>query len=300
MQNKSKSIETMKGVFLSCKEGYQNEKKDYNLTILIDDPFNAKINIEIDTDEWNEYINYYINQKWKGILDSPPEEPNSGHCYFNIQEREFYMASAIDDKNCPIWQKSTLVKIVYASYTAMRFLTHIRPDYNRYHAGQRCEFKAYAIDANDNLCKPSSIKKDFDEYRWKFYPTTFKAFEITSESIEHLIAKTPIPKRVLDKIILDRIQEYQHSKTDGRNIDDLVAETPPSESATLEILQQYKSEKEQSQRKANEQKWINKKKSLIKLKDWLIESKTLTGLITGLLTGGGIVYAILKKLIPFF
>ena len=274
----------MKGVFLSYKEGYQNEKKDYSLTILIDDPFNAKINIEIDTDEWNEYINYYIEHKWKGILDSHPEEPNSGHCYFNIQEHEFYMASTIDDKNYPIWQQSTLAKIVYASYAAMRFSRHIRTDYNRYHAGQRCEFKAYAIDANDNLCKPSSIKKDFDEYQWIFYPTTFRAFEITSESMEHLIAKTPIPKRVLDKIILDRIQEYQHSKTNGRNIDDLVAETPPSESKTREILKKYKSKRKQSQRKESQQKWNNKKESLMKIKDWLIEHKTIILIIASIIT----------------
>ena len=249
MQNKSKSVETMKGVFLSCKEGYKSSLEDYSLTILIDDPFNAKISIVIDTDEWNKYINYYIDHKWKKILDSHPEEPNSGDCYFNIQEREFYIVSTIDDKNCPIWQKSTLVEIVYASYAAMRFSKHIHTDYNRYHAGQRCEFQAYAIDDNGNLYKPSSIKKDFHEYQWKFYPTTFKAFEITSETIEHLIAKTSIPKRVLDKIILDHIQEYQHSTTNGLNIDALVAETPISKEMTKEMIIHYQEQDQLKQQK---------------------------------------------------
>ena len=253
MQNKNKSIETMKGVLLSYKEGYQNEKKDYSLTILIDDPFNAKISIEIDNDEWNKYVNYHIDHKWKGILDSHPENCNSLDSYFNIQEHEFYMASTIDDKGNPIWQKSTLEKIVYASYRAMSFNRHIRTDYNRYHVGQHCKFSAYAIDDNENFYKPSSIKKDFHEYQWIFYPTTFTAHEITSDSIEHLIAKTPPPKLVADKIILDHIQEYQHSKTNGLNIDGLVAEIPPSESATLEILQNYKAERKQSQKKARQQ-----------------------------------------------
>ena len=261
MQDKDKSTETMKGVFLSYKEGYQNEKKDYSLTILIDDPFNAKINMEIDIDEWNEYINYFINidRKWKGILESHPEKPNRGDCYLNSQEREFYMASTIDDKNYPIWQKSTLVKIIYASYAAMRFSRHIHTDYNRYHAGQRCEFKAYAIDANDNLCKPSSIKKDFHEYQWIFYPTTFKAHDITSDSIEHLIAKTPPPKLVADKIILNHIQEFQHSKTNGLNIDDLVQEIRPSRDCVEWLLESYKTEDRKTKRKDKKEKWENKK-----------------------------------------
>ncbi|MXY28100.1 hypothetical protein F4Y59_08075 [Candidatus Poribacteria bacterium] len=80
----------------------------------------------------------------------------------------------------------------------------------------------------------------------------------------------------------------------------MVIETPPSKSITPEILQQYKSEENQCKEKANQQKWINRKKSLIKLKDWLIESKTITALITGLLTGSGGLYAILKWIIPFF
>ena len=261
MQDKDKSTETMKGVLLSYKEGYQNGKKDYSLTILIDDPFNAKINIEIDTDEWNEYINYFINidRKWKGILESHPEKPNSGDCYLNSQEHEFYIASTIDDKGNPIWQKSTLVKIIYASYAAMRFSRHIHTDYNRYHVGQRCEFKAYAIDANDNLCKPSSIKKDFHEYQWIFYPTTFKAHDITSDSIEHLIAKTPPPKLVADKIILNHIQEFQHSKTNGLNIDGLVAETPISKEMTKEMVLYHQLEDKAKEKKEKDDKQQNRK-----------------------------------------
>ena len=200
------------------------------------------------------------------------------------------------------WSKFPVAvqKIIQESHLAWRFTRHINTDYNRFHVGQTCKFFAYAINKNGALYKPSAIDEDFSKYTWIYNPLTFTVHEITSESIEYLIAKTSIPKRVLDKIILDRIQEYQHSKTNGRNIDDLVIETPPSKSITPEILQQYKSEENQCKEKANQQKWINRKKSLIKLKDWLIESKTITALITGLLTGSGGLYAILKWIIPFF
>ena len=202
MQDKDKSVETMKGVFLSSKKGYQSEIKDYSLTILIDDPpFNAEISVEIDTDEWNQYVNYDIASKWKGILDNHPEICNRNDCYFNSQEGAFYMASTTDDKGNPIWQKSTLEKIVYASYRAFRLRRHIHRDYNRYHAGQRCEFQAYAIDANDNLYKPSSIKKDFHEYQWIFYPTTFKAGEISKDTIKYLVERQPISKETTDNMV---------------------------------------------------------------------------------------------------
>ena len=284
MQDKDKSTETMKGVFLSYKEGYQNEKKDCSLTILIDDPFNAKINIEIDTDEWNEYINYFINRKWKGILESHPEKPNSGDCYLNSQEHEFYIASTIDDKGNPIWQKSTLEKFLYASYAAMRFSRHIHTDYNRYHAGQRCEFKAYAIDANDNLFKPSSIKKDFHEYQWIFYPTTFTAHDITSESIEHLIAKTPPPKLVADKIILNHIQEFQHSKTNGLNIDGLVQEIRPSRDCVEWLLESYKTEDREAKRKEEEEKRDRRSKTIKsapeRFQNWLTKYDKIWLLLT--------------------
>ena len=67
MQNKSKSIEKMEGVFLSYKEGSQSTREGYSLEILINNPFNAKISIEIDTEEWNEYINYYFDHNWNGL-----------------------------------------------------------------------------------------------------------------------------------------------------------------------------------------------------------------------------------------
>ena len=199
MQNKSKSIETMKGVFLSSKEGYQSEIKDYSLTILIEDPFNAKISIEIDTDEWNKYVNYRFERNWRGSLDSHPQNSNNDDFYFNLQEGKFYMASI--DKGDLIWQESTLRNIVNVSYLAWRFRRHIHTEFNRYHAGQQCEFQAYAIDTNENLYKPSSIKKDFHEYQWKFYPTTFKAHEISEKTIKYLVEKTPIPKETTDEMV---------------------------------------------------------------------------------------------------
>ena len=295
-------LEKMQGVILehNYDGSYHSTLDNYILKILVNHPFNAEISIRMNTDTWNEYVNYSLDRKWRGFLDSHPEAHNSMEFYCNRQEGRFYMASSTDDKDYPVWEETTLTKIITISRSAWIFSRHRHIDYNRFHAGQTCEFYAYATDDNERLYKPSTIDENFSKYTWIYNPLTFTVHEITSESIEHLIAKTPIPKPVLDKIILDRIQEYQHSKTNGRNIDDLVAETPPSKSATLEILQQYKFEEEQSQRKADQQKWIKKKKSLIKLKDWLIESKTITALITGLLTGSGGLYAILKWIIPFF
>lgn len=294
--------EKIQGIILehNYDGSYHSTLDNYILKILVNDPFNAEISIRMNTDTWNEYVNYSADHHWKGFLESHPENWNRQDFYCNLQDRKFYMVSTIDDKHYPVWQETTLQKIIQTSHLAWRFTRHTNTDYNRFHVGQTCKFFAYAINRNGDLYKPSAIDEDFSKYTWIYNPLTFTVHEITSESIEHLIAKIPIPKPVLDKIILDRIQEYQHSKTNGRNIDDLVVETPPSKSATLEILQEYKFEKEQSQRKANQQKWINRKKSLIKLKDWLIESKTITALITGLLTGSGGLYAILKWIIPFF
>ena len=279
---------------------YYSTLDNYTLKILVSDPFNAEISIRMNTDTWNEYVNYSADHHWRGFLESHPEKWNRQDFYCNLQDRKFYMVSTIDDKRYPVWQETTLQKIIQISHLAWRFTRHINTDYNRFHVGQTCKFFAYAINRNGDPYKPSAIDEDFSKYTWIYNPLTFTVHEITSESIEHLIAKTPPPKLVADKIILDHIQEYQHSKTNGLNIDGLVAEIPPSESATLEILQDYKSERKQSQKEARQQKWVNRKKSLIKVKDWLIESKTITALITGLLTGSGILFAILKWIIPFF
>ena len=200
MQNKYESVETMKGIFLSYKEGYQSEIKDYILTILINDPFNAKISIEIDTDQWNQYVNYSFMDNWRGFLDDHPENCYRSNFYFNLQEREFYIAT-IDDKGDRIWQRSTINNIISITYSAWRFKRHIHTEFNRYHAGQQCEFQAYAIDTNENLYKPSSIKKDFHEYQWIFYPTTFKAHEISENTIKHLVERTPISKETRDIVV---------------------------------------------------------------------------------------------------
>ena len=73
MQNKYERTERMKGVFFGSKKDYRNQAEDYSLTILINDPFNAQISIEIDIDEWNKYVNYDFANKWRTALDSPPK-----------------------------------------------------------------------------------------------------------------------------------------------------------------------------------------------------------------------------------
>ena len=198
MQNKYERAERMKGVFLDYKKDYRSQAEDYSLTVLINDPFNAQISIEIDIDEWNKYVNYDFADKWRTVLDSPPKNCGRNDFYFNLQEGEFYITSTVDDKYEPVWEKATLTNIVNMSRAAWRFSRHIHTDFNRYHAGQLCDFSAYAIDANENLCKPSSIKKDFHEYRWIFYPTTFQAHEISENTIKYLVEKTPISKETRD------------------------------------------------------------------------------------------------------
>lgn len=219
MQNKNESTETMKGVFLNYKKDYRSQAEDYSLTMLINDPFNAKISIEIDTEEWNKYVNYSFDYNWKGFLDGHPEKCYSGNFYCNLQEREFYITSNVDDKYEPVWEKTTVNHIVNMSRAAWRFSRHIHIQFNRYHAGQLCEFQAYAIDTNGNLYKPSSIKKDFQEYQWKFYPTTFIAHEISENTIKYLVERTPISKETRDIVVRsyqNQNKAKQQEKKDDR------------------------------------------------------------------------------------
>ena len=223
--------------------------KDYILKILVNHPFNAEISIIMNTDTWNKYVNYSFERKWKGFLDSHPKECNSMDFYCNPQEGKFYMGSSTDDENYSVWEETTLEEIVNISRLAWTFSRHIHTDYNRLHAGQTCEFYAYAIDNNDRLYKPSTIEDNFPKYKWIYNPLTFKAHDITSESIEHLIAKTPPPKLVADKIILNHIQEFQHSKTNGLNIDGLVKEVLPSRECLEGLLERHDAADEELKRK---------------------------------------------------
>ena len=274
-------LERMQGIILehNYDHSYHSTCTDYNLKILVNHPFNAEISISMNTDAWNKYINYSLERNWKRVLDSHPDKCNSMNFYFNHQKGKFYIGLTTDDEDYPVWQETTLTKIVHISRLAWIFSRHIHIDYNRFHTGQTCDFFAYAKDKNDRLHRPSTIDKDFSKYNWIYNPLTFKAYEITSESIEHLIAKTPPPKHVADKLILENIQEYQHSKTNGLNIDALVAETPPSKSATLEILQKYKFERKQSQKKARQQLRLKVKTTFFKLWKRFTKQKNLTKIL---------------------
>ena len=243
-------LECMQGVILehNYDNSYHSTCKDYILKILVNHPFNAEISIIMNTDTWNKYVNYSVSHNWQGFLESHPENYNSQNFYCNLQDGKFYIASTIDDKDYPVWRESTLEKIINVSHLAWRFSRHIHIDYNRFHTGQTCEFYAYAIDNNDRLYKPSTIEDNFPKYKWIYNPLTFKAHDITSESIEHLIAKTPPPKLVADKIILNHIQEFQHSKTNGLNIDGLVAETPISKEMTDKMVRYHNLERKAQQR----------------------------------------------------
>ena len=211
-------LERIQGVILehNYDGSYHSTCKDYILKILVNHPFNAEISIIMNTDTWNKYVNYSVSRNWRGFLESHPERYDNQDLYCNLQDGKFYIASTIDDKDCPIWRESTLEKIINVSYLAWRFSGHIHTDYNRFHTGQTCEFYAYAIDNNNRLYKPSTIDEDFFKYNWIYDPLTFKAHEITSESVEHLITKMQIPKLVADRIIQKCKSERKRSQKKAR------------------------------------------------------------------------------------
>lgn len=211
-------LERMQGVILehNYDGSYHSTRKDYILKILVNHPFNAEISISMNTDAWNKYVSYSFERNWRGFQDSHPENCNSMDFYCNPQEGKFYLGSSTDDKDYPAWQETSLTEIVRINYSAWRFSRHIHIGYNRFHAGQTCEFYAYAIDNNDRFYKPSTIDKDFFKYNWIYNPLTFKALEITSESVEHLITKMQIPKLVADKIIQKCKSERKRSGKEKR------------------------------------------------------------------------------------
>ena len=196
-------LERIQGIILEHNyndSGHLNYQKCI-LKILVNYPFNAEISIIMNVDTWNKYVNYSASRYWRGVLESHPENCGERDFYFNLQDRKFYMASTIEDKSDRVWRESSLENIITVSHSAWRFSRHIYADYNRFHTGQTCEFYAYAIDGNDRPHKPSTVDKDFSKYKWIYDPLTFKANEITSESVEHLITKMQIPKPVADRII---------------------------------------------------------------------------------------------------
>ncbi len=288
MQYNYKSyLECMQGIILehNYDNSYHSTCKDYILKILVNHPFNAEISIIMNTDTWNKYVNYSVSRNWRGFLDNHPKECNSMDFYCNPQEGKFYMGSSTDDKNYSVWEETTLEKIVNISRLAWEFSRHIHTDYNRLHAGQTCEFYAYAIDNNDRLYKPSTIEDNFPKYKWIYNPLTFKAHDITSESIEHLIAKTPPPKLVADKIILNHIQEFQHSKTNGLNIDGLVKEIRPSRECLKQLLESYEAEDQKTWVEKWKKRWQGIKSSPERFRIWLDKyDKMMIGL-GGLIVG---------------
>ena len=207
--------ERIQGVILEHNYGNRafSTCKDYILKILVNDPFNAEISIIMNTDIWNKFAGYSAVRRWKGFLESHPENCNNQDFYCNFQEGKFY-ALTIDDKGYHLWTESTVEEIIGISHSAWRFSSHISID-DRFHPGQTCEFYAYAKDGNNRLYKPSTIDKDFSKYNWIYNPLTFTAHEITSESVEHLITKMQIPKPVADKIIQKCKSERKRSRKEA-------------------------------------------------------------------------------------
>ena len=205
--------EKMQGIILehNYDGSYHSIGKDYTLKILVTHPFSAKIPIRMNSDTWNEYVNYYAGDCWRGFLESHPERWHRQDFYCNPQEGKFYMVSTIDDKGCPVWEETTLQKIIQISHLAWRFSRHIHIGYNKIHVGQHCEFVAYAMDDNERLYKPSTIDENFSKYTWIYEPLTFKAGEITNESIEHLIARMEITERVAH--IVNQKQKSQRKES---------------------------------------------------------------------------------------
>ena len=119
-------LERMQGVIL--EHNYDDthfEYKSYILKILVNNPFNAEISISMNTDIWQEYVNYSHYHHWKGFLENHPEKWNRQNFYCNPQNHKFYMVSTIDDKGYPVWEKTTLERIIQVSHLAWRFSRHI-------------------------------------------------------------------------------------------------------------------------------------------------------------------------------
>ena len=195
--------ERIQGIILEHKSTDRHSHK-----ILVNDPFNAEISIIIDVDIWNKYCNYSVSRHWKGFLESHPENCYDQNFYCNLQDGKFYVALTIGEENDLVWRESSINEIVTEIYFSWRFSRHIHVDYNKYHIGQICEFHAYVVDNNNRLYKPSTIDKDFSKYNWIYDPLTFKAQDITDESIEYLIAETGISKPVFDKVV----QKYKFQR----------------------------------------------------------------------------------------
>ena len=251
MQDNYKSyLETMQGIVLEHNYGssYHSTRKDYILKILVNDPFNAEISISMNTDTWNKYVNFSASDYWRGFLESHPENWGEQNFYCNPQDRKFYMVSTIDDKGCSVWEETTLAKIIHESHLAWHFSRHINAWCNKIHVGQHCQFSAYAIDNNERLYKPSTIDENFSKYDWIYDPFTFKAQEITSESIEYLI-------------------------------DDLVAKTAPSKSAVDKILKKYKSKRKTISKKARQQLKIKVKTTFSNLWKKFTKGETPIGIV---------------------
>lgn len=202
MQNYDKNYsERIQGIILEHNSTNRDSHK-----ILVNDPFNAEISIIIDVNIWNKYVNYSVSQHWKGFLESHPENSYDQNFYCNLQDGKFYVAF-IGEENDLVWRESSLNEIVTESYFTWRFSRHIDVNYN-YHIGQICEFHACGVDNNNRLYKPSTIDKDFSKYNWIYDPFTFKAQDITDESIEYLITEIGISKPVFDKVV----QKYKFQR----------------------------------------------------------------------------------------
>ena len=295
-ENMNRYGEEMKGKF-------SHNPHENGIVISVTSPFVEEIHIESDDNIHKAYRETYS-------LLPPQAEPPKGESwciYYNTEEQRYYrselqLINFITPEKPEwgyVWVRTDSEYIVQHARNYEKLQAHYR-SYHDIHKGQLCVFKGYAVDPNGDFKKPSTVESMFDRHKWFFNPWSFKVSLLDEDTINDFVQEVPIPKLTTDKIILDNIQEYQHTKTNGLNIDGLVAEIPPSKSATLEILQKYKSEEKQSQKEASQQVWNNRKESLIQIKDWFIESKLIAGLITGLLTGGGGLLAILKWIIPFF
>ena len=294
-ENMNKYGEEMKGKF-------SHKAQRDGIVISVTSPFVEEIYIESDENIHKAYWETY------SLLPPQAEHPKGEHrkIYYNTREKYYYRSEwreknpeQQESKSGYIWVMTEKEYIVQHARQCEELQAHYR-SYRAIHKGQLCVFTGYAVDPNGNFKKPSTVESMFDRHKWFFNPWSFKVSLLDENTIDDFVQEVPIPKLTTDKIILDNIQEYQHTKTNGLNIDGLVAEIPPSKSATLEILQKYKSEEKQSQKEVSQQVWNNRKESLIQIKDWFIESKLIAGLITGLLTGGGGLLAILKWIIPFF
>lgn len=211
MQDYNKNYsERIQGIILEHDSTDRHSHK-----ILVNDPFNAEISIIIDDDVWDKYVNYSGSRNWKGFLEAPPKNPYVQNFYCNLQDHKFYVAIIGEESNL-VWRELSLNEILQESYWGFCFSRHLHASYNRYQIGQICEFSAYAIDNNNRLYKPSTIDEDFSKYKWIYNPFTFKAEDITDESIEYLIAEIGISKLVFDRIVQKYKSERKQLRKEGR------------------------------------------------------------------------------------